>query len=136
MQGCTFIDTTFESCKVVGVNWAQVAWPNIKLHCPLQFFKCTLNHSTFLGLNLREIAMVECIAHDVDFREADLTQADLSYSDFTQSIFVNTNLTKANFTHAINYNINVFLNKVKGAKFMLPEAVNLLDGLEIELVEL
>jgi len=135
IKDCTFIDTVFDSSKVIGVNWTQAAWPRVKLHSPIQFFKCTINHSVFLGLHLSEIAIVECIAHDVDFREADLTQADLRYSDFAQSQFVKTNLIKANFKYAINYNINLLNNQVKGAKFMLPEAANLLYGLGIEIID-
>lgn len=135
VKDCTFIDTVFESCKIIGVNWTQAAWPQIKLCAPLQFFKCTINYSSFLGLYLREIAIVECTAHDVDFREADLTQADFSQTDLTKSLFVKTNLTKANFSYANNYSINVYANEIKRAKFMLPEAANLLYGLDIELVE-
>lgn len=135
VKNCTFIDTVFESCKIIGVNWTQAAWPQIKLCAPLQFFKCTINDSSFLGLYLKEIAIVECTAHDVDFREADLTQADFNQTDLSKSLFVKTNLTKANFSYASNYSINVFVNEIKKAKFMLPEAANLLYGLGIELAE-
>lgn len=135
VQDSTFSDTIFEACKMMGINWTQAAWPQIKLHSPFQFFKCTLNHSSFFSLYLREIVITDSIAHDVDFREADLSQADLTYSDFMQSLFVNTKLKKANFSYAMNYSINVLANEVKNAKFMLPEAVNLLYGLGIDLVD-
>ena len=79
--------------------------------------------------------MIECCAHEVDFREADCTKADFSFTDFQNSLFNKTNLTQANFTEAINYNINIFFNQLKKAKFSLPEAQNLLRSLEIELVE-
>ena len=41
---------------------------------------------------------------------------------------------KADFTDATNYQIDIFTNKITGAKFSLPDAVNLLESLRIELV--
>jgi uncharacterized protein YjbI with pentapeptide repeats len=135
IKGSTFSDVVFDSSKVIGVNWAEAIWPKIKLACTIGFFKCDISHSTFLGLNLQEINVVECRARDVDFREADLTRANLTYSDFENSMFIESNLTEADLTYAENYRIDVNFNKIKGAKFMLPEAVSLLQGLDIELVD-
>lgn len=131
---CSFFETLFEESKAIGINWTSAAWPNIKLGSPLRFQKCILNDSSFLSLSLREMIMTECKAHDVDFREADLTQADFSYTDFTNSLFNKTLLTEVNFAEAINYNINIFQNEVKRAKFTLPEAMSLLQHLDIELL--
>jgi fluoroquinolone resistance protein len=78
----------------------------------------------------------KCNVKNVDFREADLSLADMQYSDFVESLFINSNLSDADFSHAINYSINVTLNKIKNAKFMLPEAAGLLYGLEIILKDL
>jgi fluoroquinolone resistance protein len=52
-----------------------------------------------------------------------------------ESRFLHTNLTEANFTDASNYAIDVQQNTVKHAKFALPEAVNLLRCMDIELVD-
>lgn len=112
----------------------MAAWPSIKLSNTLKFHRCIINDSSFLGLFLKEIVILESKAHDVDFRGTDCHQADFSYTDFKGSLFVNTNLTEANFEEAINYNINVFSNVIKKAKFTLPDAINLLQGLEIELL--
>jgi uncharacterized protein YjbI with pentapeptide repeats len=77
--------------------------------------------------------MSECKAHDVDFREADCTQANFTFTDFYHSLFNKTILKEADFSDSSNYSINVFFNDIKKAKFTLPEAVNLLQSLEIEL---
>ncbi|MGE3317997.1 MAG: pentapeptide repeat-containing protein [Candidatus Berkiella sp.] len=132
---CSFFDTYFEGSKIIGVNWTNANWPTITLSCPLRFNQCILNDCSFMSLSLREMSMIDCKAHDVDFRDADLTQADFSQSDFTNSLFNQTLLAEANFTDAINYNINVFENNVKRAKFSLPEAMSLLQYLDIELVD-
>jgi len=131
----SFFDIVFENSKAIGINWSNAAWPRIKVNSPLQFYKCVLNYSSFFGLCLREIIIVECNAEEVDFREADCTNATFTHTDFTKSLFSKTNLTKADFTEATNYNIDVFLNEIKKAKFSLPEATSLLRSLDIELID-
>lgn len=133
VNGCSFFDTSFEDSKLIGLNWTEAAWPTIKLSNPLKFYKCVLNDTSFFGLCLREISMTECQAHDVDFRETDCTDADFTQTDFENSLFGKTNLTRADFTDAINYNIDIFLNEIKKAKFSLPEATSLLNCLDIQL---
>lgn len=79
--------------------------------------------------------MEECKAHDVDFRECNLTAASFTYTDFAHSLFRKTNLARANFTEAVNYDIDIQINEIKGAKFSRYEAARLLEGLGIELVD-
>ncbi len=135
VKGCSFYDTSFEECKVVGVNWTKAAWPRIKLNSPLNFTKCILNNSSFFGLGLKEISMIECKVKEVDFRESDCTEANFTYSDFENSLFNKTNLTQADFREAVNYQIDIFFNNIKKAKFSLPEAMSLLASLDIELTD-
>ena len=135
VPGTLFTNATFQDSKVIGVNWTEASWSGGKLARPLKFSNCAISHSTFIGLNLREITIRECVARNVDFREADLTQANLTGTDFTDSLFINTNLTKADLTRARNYHINATLNKIEKARFSLPEAIALLHGLDIVLVD-
>lgn len=129
----SFSNTTIKDSKAIGINWTEMLWPNIRLSCPLKFLNCDISLCTFIGLDLREIIIKECRAHDVDFRETDLRKADMTYTDFANSQFIETDLTRANFTHAINYSIDIYLNKIAKAKFALPEALSLLNSLDIEL---
>ncbi len=76
LKDCSFNHVEFIESKVTGVNWTEAAWPRIKLTCPIHFVKCDVSHSTFFGVNLREVDMTECRAHNVDFREADFTYAE------------------------------------------------------------
>lgn len=135
VKECSFFDVVFEETKALGINWTQAAWPRIKLNSPLKFYRCILNNSSFFGLCITEIAMVECKAKEIDLRGADCREADFSYTDFAHGLFGNTNLAEANFSEAINYNIDLFHNNIKKAKFSLPEAMSLLNGLDIELVD-
>ena len=130
---CRFRDTAFETCKMIGIDWNKIQWPNILVQSPIKFFHCILNDSSFFSLYLPELVMQHCKAHDVDFREGDFHEGDFSYTDFTGSLFGKTILRSTDFREAINYGIDVFENEVKHAKFSRDEALNLLQALEIEL---
>lgn len=135
VTGCSFGDVSFQESKVIGVNWTQANWPRVRLNSPLRFDKSILNNSSFYGLSLKGIAMVECKAKEADFRQADCSEANFTYTDFSGSSFGNTDLTQADFSEAINYNIDIFNNIIKKAKFSLPDAMNLLRYLDIELAD-
>jgi uncharacterized protein YjbI with pentapeptide repeats len=128
-----FSDVVFDNSKLMGVNWTAAKWPHIKLTSLISFYSCEISHSTFFGLNLAEINMQECKAHDVDFREADLTRGNLTNTDFHQSFFIQTKLVSADFSEAINYNIDMTLNDVKKATFTFPDCINLLQHFEIQI---
>lgn len=135
VKGSAFTNTRFERSKVSGVNWAEGTWATSGLLNSIGFDECDISYCTFIGLNLRKIKIVNCTAKDADFAEADLSGADCTHSDFAEARFLHTDLTEADFRHAINYSISPLLNKLKKAKFSLPEAVALLHGLDIVLEE-
>ena len=130
-----FSDVAFKSSKLVGVDWTKAAWPNISVASPIAFFQCILNDSSFFGLDLIEIRMEECKAHDVDFREGDFRDGVFDYTDFTHSLFSNTNLTSASFAESTSYDIDIHINKIKHARFSRHEAIRLLASLDIELLD-
>ncbi len=130
-----FMDVSFEACKVVGVDWSKADWPSITTFKALTFKKSLISYSSFYGLELPEMVIEECKAHEVDFREGRFNESDFSYSDFNASLFSRTGLTKVNFEEAIHYHIDVLNNDIKGAKFSRLEAVNLLSCLGIELLD-
>lgn len=153
-RGCRFTDCRFESCnlsllrlprtalsnvsfknsKLTGVNWTEAAWPRVKLPGLLKFDNCVLADSVFLGLHLRETAIVNCRAVGADFREADLSKADLAGTDLAGALFGSTNLAGANLAGARNYAIRPADNVMKGARFSMPEAMALLHCLDIQIV--
>lgn len=135
VPGSLFSQCTFEDCTAVGINWSAARWPQARLGPPLAFQRCVLNHSTFIGLNLSGVRVVDCIAHDADWREANLTVADLSGTDLTASLFNRTNLTNADLHRARNYRLRPADNTLCGARFALPEAMSLLYELDIVLVD-
>jgi len=133
--GCSFTRTRFERCKVIGVNWTEAYWPKAGLGDSLGFSECAISHSTFLGLSLRGIKLIDCVALDVDFREADLSGADFAGTDLAQSVFGDTNLAQADLSRARNYSIDPAQNELHRARFSLPEALSLLHSMDIVLVD-
>lgn len=121
-----FRDTSFKECKLIGVNWSPV-----NAAVGLSFENCLLNYSIFSGLDLRRMELVRSSAREVDFSECNLEEAVLTGTDFLGARFANTNLSKSDLRGATNYQVDPSSNKVKKAKFSLPEAVSLLRGLDI-----
>jgi fluoroquinolone resistance protein len=130
-----FTSTRWESCKVIGVNWAEADWPKTGLANPIGFFKSAISHSTFIGLALTGIVIKDCVATDVDFREADLSGADFGGTDLSQSLFGHTDLSEADLSCARNYYIDPSQNVLRQARFSLPEAMSLLHSMDIVLVK-
>ena len=135
VKDSTFVNTAFQDSTLRGVNWTEAAWAKRGLFNTLRFGQCVIDHSTFSGLALKQIQLVQCLARNVDFTDADLTQANCTGTDFAQSRFFHTNLTKADFSGASHYAIAANLNTLKKTKFTLPEAVALLYSLDIILSE-
>jgi fluoroquinolone resistance protein len=137
LKDCTFKGALFQDSQLIGINWMDTNLAKTKyiLVKPVDFVKCVLNHSTFMGLSLKNVALTRCIAKDVSFEEADLSHANCTATDFTDSRFLHTNLTEADFTGAVNYSIAPALNTLKKTKFSLPEAMSLLHGLDILLTD-
>ncbi len=131
----TFSNTRFRQSRLAGVNWTAAKWRKGRFYDAIAFEACALNHATFIGLELSGLRLKDCVAIDVDFREANLARADFTGSDLEHSLFLHTNLAGADFTGARNYAINAGVNTLQGAKFALPEAMALLYHLDIELQE-
>ncbi|SRR5579883_2493011 len=144
-----FIDCAFQECIISSVKFdgavLQVEFKNSKIEgvnfftakreiLSLSFEGCLVRYSSFAELKLKETRFKSCVFQHVDFADADLSGSDFSDSKFEECKFRNTNLSKANFQRAIGYTIDPTLNKVKGAKFDVPEVLALLApfGIVIE----
>ena len=132
---CSFIDAQFQDSQVIGVNWALALWEKAGFLNSVAFKGCALTYSTFIGLTLHEVKIIDCVARDVDFSEAVLKEADFSGTDLSESRFMGTDLSGADLSKARNYTIDATQNTLKGAKFSLPEAMSLLYSLDIVIEE-
>ena len=117
----------------MGINWTELSWPLVKLTSPLYFYSSNISHSSFYGLELADLIVEECKAHDVDFRESNLKHASFVGTDLQNSLFMHTNLKSADFTNAINYSIDIHFNTVTQASFSFPDVIELLNYLDIKI---
>ncbi len=154
LRFCRFRDCRFESCnlslvragasvfdgavfkdsKLTGVNWTEADWKKLRLSGPPEFRGCVLTDCSFLGLKLGGAVFRDCLARETDFREADLSGADFSGTDLSGALFNGTDLRDADLSEARSYAIDPGKNRVKGARFSLPEAMSLLYCLDIKVV--
>lgn len=130
-----FSDVSFNASKLVGVDWTKADWPRFNFISPLKFNECIINDSSFFGLDLIELTLEYCKAHDVDFRNGNFEKGQFCFTDFTNSLFMKTNLQEADFSEAKNYDIDIFNNTIKSARFTRMEALGLLTCLDIELID-
>lgn len=131
-----FRNTRFKHSRLMGINWTLASWGKKEISSLLktiEFEDCMLSYSSFFGLELEAIHMVDCVAQEVDFSEANLSKTDLHGTDFLKAIFRNTDLSGANLVGAKNYFIDPTANKLKLAQFSLPEAMGLLYAMDIRL---
>ncbi|WP_445496806.1 pentapeptide repeat-containing protein [Photorhabdus sp. SF281] len=130
-----FNNVEFYECKMIGINWTKANFPKFSFESQLKFEKCKMNDSSFYGLILKKLNLIECSAQGVDFREGDFSSSNFIYSNFSRSLFNNTNLAKTNFSEAQNYFIDIYKNNITGATFTRFDALGLLDCLDINLVD-
>lgn len=123
---CRLNGVRFLSSKVIGVDWTKAE----KIR-GLEFYQSQVNYSSFRLLALPKIKIVKCESKEVDFTETDLNHGDFKGTDFERSRFFKTNLAYANFEGAKNYYIDARVNTLKQTRFSLPEALSLLNGLDI-----
>jgi len=149
LSGAEFSDCSFENCsvgpvKVLDASFRNVIFKNSKLvgvdfsKCSsgffeLHFFKSLLDTCNFSMTKMTVSTLSEIIIRDCTFFETDLQKVDFQNCDLAGSSFHLARLEKADFRSAKNYSINPATNKIKGARFSLPEAISLLSGFDIEL---
>jgi len=121
-----FREVKFTNCKAIGIDWTRASKT-----IELDFTECLLNYSNFRLLKLPKTIIKKSEVKDVDFIETDLKNSNLTGSDFENSTFFKTNLSEVDFTRAINYTIDVNNNTMKKTRFSLPEALSLLNYLDI-----
>lgn len=147
---CSFENCTFEDCDLSLIQFKKtafsritllhskaigIAWTNARDPLTVDFQHCRISYGTFAGKNLKKAVLIHCQADEADFTDCNLTQANFTGTDLAGARFVGTDLTQANFVGAHRYAINVQENKIRKAKFSLPDALALLDGLGVEIVE-
>jgi uncharacterized protein YjbI with pentapeptide repeats len=145
---CKFIDCQFLDCVLSAVNFTNssisdikiknskmvgIDWTKTKQFEGFEAKDSSLDMSNFRFLKLEKAKIIDCSVRECDFTETNLTAANLENNDFEKSRFFKTNLSDASLRKAKNYDIDVKNTILKKTKLSMPEAMRLLDGLDIVL---
>lgn len=130
VENCTLNSVKFLNCKIAGLNFSECN----KFGFLPEFDHCRVESSVFCANNLKKTFFVNCLIKNTDFTACDLRETDFSGTRFEKTVFQKCNLEKTDFRTALNYEIDPFDNKMKNARFTLPEAQSFLGylGLKIE----
>ena len=122
----------FSGCGISGVDWSALVEERKRDMGFLPFDsleRCSLRHCLFYGLDLKGF----------DFSGADLDRQHLRQLRAGRGglfpvppggdSFLQNDLRQADFRQAVGYSFSLEGNRVRGAKFSLPEAVGLLSAL-------
>jgi fluoroquinolone resistance protein len=126
----TFNDITFKDCKMLGLHFETANAFLFTVH----FQDCVLDLSSFYKRNMKKFVFNRCSLREADFIETNLTEAVFTGCDLYQAKFENTILEKADLSKAFNYSIDPTINKLRMARFSLPDALRLLDKYEIIII--
>jgi len=130
MLKSSFQETVFKECKMLGLHFENCD----QLGMTVRFEDCQLDHSSFYQVKLNHTVFLKTSLQEVDFAEADLRNTIFDQCDLLNAAFDHTNLERANLSSAQNYSIDPENNRIRGAKFSLPEVVGLLNKYQIEIL--
>lgn len=127
LGNCSFQTVKFKNCKMLGLQFDSCD----PFGFAVSFDTCQLDHSSFHRMKLNKSAFRNSHMENVDFSMADLKGSKIFDCDLLHAIFQNTNLEKTDLRKSVNYSIDPEQNRVKSAKFSLPEVIGLLDKYKI-----
>lgn len=129
IMSTAFREVIFRDCKMLGLPFEQCH----QLGLTISLENCTLNHSSFYKLNIKKTIFKHTQLQETDFTECDLTGSLFDDCDLKRAVFDSTILEKCDFRTSHNYSIDPEINRIKKAKFSLPEALGLLDKYDIDI---
>ncbi len=127
IHDCRFLGVKFSQCKLTGNAFDKCD----SFLLDIAFEGCFISNCNFSKLNLKKTPFRSCEILETDFIGTQLVESDFSHSSLAGSVFNSCDLSKANFADARAYIINPENNKVKKARFSMPEALGLLQHLDI-----
>ncbi len=124
------MDSIFEDCHLLGINWSLLFGGGYII--PIRKLKnCQLKYNNFLEINFSKFNVGNNTITYSMFADCNLVCSSFMNTNLENTEFFRCDLTKSDFRNFIGYIIDISNNKLKGTKFSLPEAVNLLKGLGI-----
>ncbi|MBS0970935.1 pentapeptide repeat-containing protein [Nissabacter archeti] len=121
-QQLSVLSVRFQSCKVLGIEWAS-------LNIPLAFCMtgCKLIYNTFHGNSLPEIEFSHCNLIDTQFSRCDLRKSNFTGSEFIHTTFEHCCLNGANFLDSEGLVLDAESNAITEVSLPLDAALGLLQ---------
>lgn len=129
LENTTLNTVHFRNCKMLGLNFTDC---NRFGFLP-DFEDCLLDSTVFFSNALKKGRFIKCTIKNCDFTECDMRESVFDGSSLESSTFLNCNLEKADFREAFNYAIDPASNRIRNARFSLPEAQSFLGFLGIKI---
>lgn len=136
LKNVTMLSCGFSGCGISGVDWSALVDERKRDMGFLPFDsleRCSLRHCLFYGLDLKGFDFSGADLTGSTFDSCVLEGADFSRCRLGETSFLQNDLRQADFRQAVGYSFSLEGNRVRGAKFSLPEAVGLLSALGLEL---
>ncbi len=118
---------------MIGINWKDITVERGYSNPFSKLKECYLKYSSFLKMDIKKFDFGGNIIHDSMFDESCLKECKFKGCDLTQTRFNICDIRNADFREAKGYLVDITNCKIKGAKFSFPEAMSLLDSLDIKI---
>ena len=138
-RGTQMLSCDFADCALSGVDWSALLDERKREMGFLSFDSlsgCSLRHCVFFGLDLKSFNFSRTDLSGSVFDGCRLEGASFQECRLGGASFAQNDLSGADFRGAEEYFFSLESNRVKGARFSLPEAVNLLSALGVVIEEL
>jgi uncharacterized protein YjbI with pentapeptide repeats len=130
LKHTTLADVEFTGCKLVGLNFSDCD----DLRFSITLRETVLDSVVIFDRRMKGSKILSCRIRDCELSGNDLRNADFGGTVFERTNFSRCNLENADFTTCQGYLIDPSTNRLKNAKFSLPEAESFLGFLGIKLV--
>ena len=124
---CHMQDIHFLDCKIVGVEFFKCC----RVFFSVTFKNCLLQYCNFSELNMKSTSFSGSKIKECYFTNTCLNSANFNGTELSGTSFHNCDLCRADFSGATQYSVDPCTNKIKKAKFSLPEVIGLLQGFDI-----
>ena len=131
LKNTMFSDIQIIESKILGLNFSECN--NISFS--IDFNSSIIDSVVMFEKNLKKTKYINCTIRNTDFDNCEMKGCDFSGTKFEKTSFHNCNLEKSDFSKSIGYQIDPSTNKLKEAKFSIPEAISFLSYLGIKLVD-
>lgn len=126
-------ETDFTKCQLTGIQWSELS-PDYGFADPIRRLKeCHLKYNTFSNMTFRKFDFSKNEIYDSMFAKCNLTECKFKQCKLDRTEFLECNLKKSDFRSASNYQIDIMTCALIGARFSIPEVLDLLNVLKIKI---